>query len=628
MKLDDCFFDHCGDSDQFSLEVQPPSHSSPANITHIHRTSSSPSPLGSSFSEGTLDEISAGIKNDCCQGLKLDLCEQQHHQEASRTVHRDSLCQDQENKKQLFESLIKNLDFETSMELGTIPEEAISEGNMPSLKRQKLTINGANVDNNIDIHFPHICHQHTGANLHQSCFHTTIPTVGRNQDSYTNTTNTTNNTNNPATNNVDYDFVIQFNNFDRLGHNQKRLEDIPSDRTQLTPEKKYSCRWDNCSRSLSDATFMDHLLGHHIEQEYTEKPYNSFSTAEMNSIANSLNSEDISINPSTAPSKLYQCEWNNCNFADGELNGLINHVLEHKEGIDALQYNKNKDDIKLEKQDSSSANNNTWVDLTPSSTDLSPDTTASYQLQPQLQLLSSSITLLQPILVADQINITDFKLFPKENKQYCTRKPIDPTYTCKWQIGVDPTSGNPIECNQAHDSAGSLQEHLISEHIGGGKSQYNCGWVGCERHGGKSFTQRQKLLRHIYIHTGYKPCKCPICGVSFAVEVLLTQHMRIHSGEKPYECHTCGKRFATSSSLSIHNRVHSDNRPLVCPYPGCGKRFRESTNLTKHRRTHERLVSCTICHETFTKKSQLKKHMNECHKGIEPMFAAEHVLET
>lgn len=660
-ELDDCFFDHCGDNDQFAIEAPPPASSISLFVGGLVKQSSSsppsqtPLPLslstGATFSGSVLDESSTPLEHECChdcQGLSLDPCDDptcpidtQVDCTTASTIHRDSLCQDQENKKQLFESLIKNLDFETSLELKNTTHDNISSGGIPPPKRRKMTFNAGNMNSNIDIHFPHICHQHSATNLHQSCFHTTIPNVSQKTASYDSGTLPN------LANNTDYDFVIEFNNFDKLGHglqnNQQRLEAIPSEPSTLAPERKFSCQWDNCFRALSDDTFMDHILGHHIEQEYrsdqSNQAYNLASTSHSptvpNSISNSFNrantltGEELSTSTSTEPSKLYQCEWNNCNFAGLELNGLINHILQHKESSDPLQYS-SKGQVKLEKQEKPSTS---WVDLTPSSTHLSPESTATTTAYQQLYHTSNPTAyghlLLHHVVNGDQINITDFELYPKENKQYCTKKPIDPTYTCKWQIGVDPVTGNPIECNRPHDSAGSLQEHLISKHVGGGKSQYHCGWVGCERHQGKSFTQRQKLLRHIYIHTGYKPCVCPICGVSFAVEVLLTQHMRIHSGEKPYECQICGKRFATSSSLSIHNRVHSDNRPLVCPYPGCGKRFRESTNLTKHRRTHERLVTCEICHETFSKKAQLKKHMTDFHSEADTAISVgEQALET
>lgn len=147
-----------------------------------------------------------------------------------------------------------------------------------------------------------------------------------------------------------------------------------------------------------------------------------------------------------------------------------------------------------------------------------------------------------------------------------------------------------------------LNEHVESEHVPRRQSHYTCNWYNCNKH----FTQRQKLLRHIKVHTGYKPYCCKICNRKFANQETLIQHNRTHSGEKPYKCHVCGKCFGGSSSLKIHIRTHTGEKPLECPI--CGKRFNESSNLNKHMKTHSKDFYCPHCGKQFATWKTLKAH--------------------
>ena len=83
----------------------------------------------------------------------------------------------------------------------------------------------------------------------------------------------------------------------------------------------------------------------------------------------------------------------------------------------------------------------------------------------------------------------------------------------------------------------------------------------------ESFHTKQKLIRHIHIHTNFKPCKCDICGASFAVESVLQQHYRVHSGEN-----LSNVPFVIKHLLPV---LHYQSileyiweRPLVCKWPG------------------------------------------------------------
>ncbi|CDU23873.1 related to ZAP1-metalloregulatory protein involved in zinc-responsive transcriptional regulation [Sporisorium scitamineum] len=173
---------------------------------------------------------------------------------------------------------------------------------------------------------------------------------------------------------------------------------------------------------------------------------------------------------------------------------------------------------------------------------------------------------------------------------------------CRWQ-----------GCSATFDTHSALTEHIELEHVGSGKAEYECRWVGCARHAsGQKFSQKQKVLRHIQTHTGDRPFKCTECGKRFSEQNTLAQHMRTHTLERPYVCDYpgCGKAFSVAGSLTIHKRTHTGSKPFVCSFPGCGKAFAESSNLTKHVRTHtgDKPFRCDECGKCFSRPDQASRH--------------------
>lgn len=167
--------------------------------------------------------------------------------------------------------------------------------------------------------------------------------------------------------------------------------------------------------------------------------------------------------------------------------------------------------------------------------------------------------------------IIDDAVIAKQVEEHKIPHEDPPQHVCKWN-----------GCNQVFASSKELNDHMEKEHIPSGLSSYTCEWDGC----GKTFVQKQKLIRHLKVHSKYKPFKCPECGKCFNTQDILTQHLRIHSGEKPFKCHLCPKSYSTSSSLRVHIRTHTGEKPLSCPI--CHRRFNESSNLAKHIKIHQR----------------------------------------
>lgn len=189
---------------------------------------------------------------------------------------------------------------------------------------------------------------------------------------------------------------------------------------------------------------------------------------------------------------------------------------------------------------------------------------------------------------------------------------LEQHHRCKWLV-VDHDR-NIAPCNMCFNTAEALTKHLTTDHVGSGQSEYICYWQDCNRFH-RPFSQKQKIMRHIVIHTGDRPFVCDICNHTCSEESTLKQHRRTHTGEKPFSCSICQKTFSASTALSVHMRTHTGFKPLVCKHPGCGKRFSESSNLAKHMKTHlqARSLSCSQCAKTFQREDQLKRHIKTVH---------------
>ncbi|EDO17209.1 hypothetical protein Kpol_1035p22 [Vanderwaltozyma polyspora DSM 70294] len=168
---------------------------------------------------------------------------------------------------------------------------------------------------------------------------------------------------------------------------------------------------------------------------------------------------------------------------------------------------------------------------------------------------------------------------------------------CKWD-----------GCNEVFLSCKELNAHIEEKHLESGQSEYRCLWKDC----GHKFTQRQKILRHIRVHSGFKPFKCESCNKTFASEENLIQHKRTHSGEKPFVCQICGSKFSSPSYLKVHIRIHTGEKPLSCKV--CGKKFSSSSNLNKHYKTHYKKYKCQGCLSSFTDKDKFETHLKKCNR--------------
>ncbi|ESQ27997.1 hypothetical protein EUTSA_v10018661mg [Eutrema salsugineum] len=142
-------------------------------------------------------------------------------------------------------------------------------------------------------------------------------------------------------------------------------------------------------------------------------------------------------------------------------------------------------------------------------------------------------------------------------------------------------------CGKAFKYASQLQKHQDS-HVKLNSVEAFCSEPGCMKY----FTNEECLKAHI--RSSHQHINCEICG-SKHLKKNIKRHLRTHDedsspGEFKCEVEGCSSTFSKASNLRKHVKaVHEDIRPFVCCFPGCGMRF-----AYKHVRDNHEKSGCHI----------------------------------
>ena len=132
-----------------------------------------------------------------------------------------------------------------------------------------------------------------------------------------------------------------------------------------------------------------------------------------------------------------------------------------------------------------------------------------------------------------------------------------------------------------------------------------------------TFATAGGLRVHMPTHTHQYKFNCDLCGSQFATISRWKTHDITHNDEKEHKCKQCGAAFHLPQGLRSHMaHTHNNIRSYKCQVRECAYAAKTTTALASHDKTHtgEKPFTCQHCHNTYTRKTSLKKHLKTAHK--------------
>ncbi|KAF6987737.1 hypothetical protein CFC21_005354 [Triticum aestivum] len=174
------------------------------------------------------------------------------------------------------------------------------------------------------------------------------------------------------------------------------------------------------------------------------------------------------------------------------------------------------------------------------------------------------------------------------------------------------------ECGARFKKPAHLKQHMQSHSL---ERPFACHVDGCPF----SYSRKDHLNRHLLTHQG-KLFMCPMegCNRKFSIKGNIQRHVEeFHEdgpqrgGKKEFICPeaNCGKAFKYASKLQKHEESHVnlDYTEVICCEPGCMKTFTNVECLKAHNQSSHQYVQCDIC-DTKQLKKNFKRHQR-MHEG-------------
>ena len=189
------------------------------------------------------------------------------------------------------------------------------------------------------------------------------------------------------------------------------------------------------------------------------------------------------------------------------------------------------------------------------------------------------------------------------------------------------------------DEGGQKEAARLSEAEGLGEKEE----IGCPQCP-KTFPDRRKFSSH-FLGAHSNPGSCTTCGKFFSSKKQLLRHVKsVHPISPPLKCDECGQLFKNAETLQKHmsccRRVKQRTRRTQQQCVLCLTVFSSKADLREHvAAEHSRLLRedhsflrrskfarssakrvrrtwlCTVCHSTFSRSNDLKRHTVKQHSG-------------